>query len=165
MLDHGSIKLSLPASRVRLSKSVLSDMGLSVSLGEFESVGYIRSDGELLVYPLVESSGVKGLGEKLLIGIDAYADPSQYDSINVPPPCVLVAHQRIFKFKCTWTPKGNQLDLCIGGSVIRQLGLPEEGKTALYPIVWSSILIILTENAHHRAWEGDIFNDVLSMAD
>ena len=163
--EHKPIVVAAPASRIRLSKTVLEELSLDSSLGDFGAVGYFRSEGELLIFPDEGLDEPKVIGARLLDGMNALTDEERFDRLQIPAARTLVAASRVFPFRCSWTTTRTQLDLNLGKAVTARLGLPEQGRVLLYPYVWRGTLVIMNESAHQRAWNTDIYNDLLAAGD
>lgn len=134
-------------SRIRISARLLNSLGWSTGLPHFECVGLFRLEGELLVAPtyLSDESGVHPFEPALRVR-EMAPESNIVPIAEIPPARVIAAPSRVLRFEGSWVgEEKRQLDLKVGVEVCRRLGWQRGKDTKVFPLIWGSILLLLSE--------------------
>jgi hypothetical protein len=162
--DFAPLSAGQARSRVRISGKLLGALNWKDHVQDFDCIGFFRTPGELIVAPewLVCDNGEHPLGTVF----EFERPPSTNVPVpldELPPARVLLAPSRICRFSAKWTKLKNQLDLHLGVALTRKLGWTSERDSPIYPVAWTSYLVLLAEDEFVRAQRQDFTGGRLNL--
>ncbi len=143
-------------SRIRISKRLFTALGWASHTDHFDCIGVFRNIGEFLISPLWVKTDEDTHPFEVLFSYEQPPSSQNIMPINdIPPTRVITAANRISRIQASWTKSKEQLDLKVGVAISRRLGWEKSSNPPIYPIVWGSFLVLISEKEFFRAQSED----------